>query len=166
MKYKEMYILKRKSIKYRTVCLGSMGIELCNVNKLENLQKGYSVGPEGESLTGNAKGDWKQSWLVIGNDDICGDPVFIDADVEMLPVFTCMHGTEGWEVKQIANSFDSFMKSLDHVKKVSKGRTNPIDIEEKPLTNEEIQSTLTMIARENPGLELNFWKSWLYQFED
>ncbi|MCM3602795.1 hypothetical protein M3175_18835 [Robertmurraya korlensis] len=33
---------------------------------------------EEQSLVGSNNGEWKESWFVIGQDDIVGDPIFIE----------------------------------------------------------------------------------------
>jgi hypothetical protein len=34
---------------------------------------------EEQSLVGSNNGDWKETWFVIGQDDIVGDPIFIES---------------------------------------------------------------------------------------
>ncbi|MGN8842480.1 hypothetical protein ACTNDN_06600 [Niallia sp. HCP3S3_B10] len=34
---------------------------------------------EERSLVGSNNGDWKETWLVIGQADIVGDPIFIES---------------------------------------------------------------------------------------
>lgn len=46
---------------------------------------GYATNPQGKVLTGEAEGDWRANWIVIGEDETCGDPIFIDAAQERFP---------------------------------------------------------------------------------
>jgi hypothetical protein len=48
-------------------------------------------------LTGQSEGDWKPNWLVIGFEDLCGDPLFVDIESAGFPVFTAAHGMENWK---------------------------------------------------------------------
>ena len=76
---------------------------------LLDAQRGYSVGGEGEDLTGEAQGDWKSAWIVIGSDEDLGDPLFVDLSSDHLPVFTADHGTGLWEPLPVSESLASFV---------------------------------------------------------
>jgi len=58
------------------VSLGYTTVRIYTLDELEEAQMGYSVDPLGNSLVDNAEGSWKKEWLVIGYEDLCGDPIF------------------------------------------------------------------------------------------
>jgi hypothetical protein len=86
-------------------------VRLATPDELGELQVGYGVGPDGEDLTGDAPGDWRPSWLVIGTDEDLGDPVFVDLDDANLPVFTAMHGAGTWDPRPVAPSLQHLLAS-------------------------------------------------------
>jgi hypothetical protein len=147
-------IIPEVSFGYRTV-------HVFRPSELKSGQLGYSVGPNGESLTGNMKGDWLPHWIVIGREDLCGDPLFIDSSSERFPVFTAMHGKGEWDAKQIADSLQGFWRALLVVAALSKNRENPTSLEKNPLTQFEKDAALTAIGRENAGGDIEFWEIWL-----
>ena len=79
-------------LKKKAVSIGYAGIELFDEAALKTNQIGYSVMDNGESLVGDGEGDWKASWIVIGYETNCGDPIFLDTDQSQHPVYTAMHG--------------------------------------------------------------------------
>jgi hypothetical protein len=92
--------------------IGAISIHLFSREEFEEGQLGYSVDDEGNSLTGNSEGDWKESWYVIGYDEDLGDPIFVDIENKNYPVMTAMHGQGDWEPEVIFSSLDAF---LDYV---------------------------------------------------
>jgi hypothetical protein len=97
------------------VRFGSSYLHLYSINDLATEQRGYSVGPKGEPLTGRDAGDWKATWLVIGNVEGPGDPVFVDTADGRLPVFTAAHGQGTWSPVLLAASLAEFASRLEIV---------------------------------------------------
>jgi hypothetical protein len=157
----EDFLELRASAPFDTVSLGSRSVILLGINELEVMQVGYSVAPDGTSLTGNAEGDWKQQWLVIGYEDLCGDPFFIDTDGPGYPVYTAMHGQGSWAPCLAAVSFKSFLRALGYVKDISAGRENPVERESNPIPRQDSEALLKLIADENPRADLEFWELWV-----
>ncbi|MCU5459850.1 hypothetical protein OCA96_09205 [Bacillus cereus] len=89
-----------------------MTIELFNSEEIEEGQLGYSVDDEGQSLTGNGDGDWKEGWIVIGIDLYLGDPIFVDSNDENCPVYTAMHGEGDWESECIAERIEVVIEKV------------------------------------------------------
>ena len=79
-----------------TVSLGYFAIHIYDVEELEEAQIGYSVHPSGTSLIDENPGSWQTNWVVIGYEDGCGDPIFIDSEADGFPVYTAIHGTGYW----------------------------------------------------------------------
>jgi len=107
------YIEKLKVISFNEITIGFTTIYVFSEDKINENQIGYSVNLEGQSLVGEADGDWKKNWLVIGYESLCGDPLFTDIETENFPVFTAIHGVGSWDKKIIADNFVSFIKSLE-----------------------------------------------------
>ena len=60
-------------------------------------------------MSGIREGEWKKTWVVIANEDLNGDPIFIDLDDSRLPVYTAPHGAGHWEPVLLASSFSGFI---------------------------------------------------------
>ena len=82
-------------------------------------------------------GDWRESWLVIGYEDECGDPIFIDAAGPEFAVYTAAHGTGDWVPDPVATSFANFVRALTLVKNLSVGRETPVERETIPISTNE-----------------------------
>jgi hypothetical protein len=91
--------------------VGDGVVRLATPDELDDLQVGYGVGPDGDDLSGNARGDWRASWIVIGVEEDLGDPVFVDLADAKLPVFTAMHGAGTWDPRPVAPSFQHLLAS-------------------------------------------------------
>ena len=83
---------------------------------------------------------------MIGYEDLCGDPIFLDVSKSELPVFTASHGQGLWESELIAQSAAAFFGSLHIVEEVQSGQLNR-------------ESGLTKIAELNQqnDVDLEFW---------
>lgn len=155
------YIELRDSVPLRSISFGRTTISLFKEKELRKAQIGYSVDSKGKSLCGSKEGDWRESWLVIADEDVCGDPIFIDLANDDLPVYTAINGEGDWEPKLIANSFQGFIQVLEQIKSASKGRENPAKLEKHPLSKEEFNSVLKLIKQSNPTASFHFWEQLL-----
>lgn len=149
------------SLAIRSVSLGYKTVHLHLPSELPDAQLGYSVDPEGNSLIGKQDGDWKENWIVIGYEDLCGDPIFIDTSGDGFPVYTAMHGTGSWEPELIAATLTGLMGAMEIMAAVSVGREHPVALEAKAITPEVQSRTLEEIARINPGADMSFWELWM-----
>lgn len=131
------------------------------VQELEKAQIGYSVDLTGNSLTGKNSRDWDENWLVIGYEDLCGDPLLIDIEDKNYSVFTAIHGEGIWETTLIADSFEKFIKNIECIKDISTGRENPVKLENNPISEAEKKKILKEISRNNPKTDVSFWENWL-----
>lgn len=91
-----------------------MPVYIFSRDEFEEGQLGYSVGLENESLIGNEKGDWKESWFVIGYEELMGDPFFVDVKDVNFPVYTAEHGMGEWEPLLYSNSLEEFLAELTY----------------------------------------------------
>ncbi|BCB04005.1 hypothetical protein [Bacillus sp. KH172YL63] len=92
----------------------TISIHLFSSEEFEEGQLGYRVDGEGHSLTGNQKGDWKETWFVIGYDEDLGDPIFVDIGDSNYPVLTAMHGEDEWEPEGMFSSLNEFLKYISN----------------------------------------------------
>lgn len=144
-----------------TVNLGYMTVHVHGVNELEEAQIGYSVDPSGTSLVDHETGSWQTQWVVIGYEDSCGDPIFIDSETEGFPVYTAMHGSGTWEPNLIATGLGNFAAAVREVARVAEGRENPVQLEANPIAPDERAKVMQRIQRHNPGIDPTFWETWL-----
>ena len=112
-------------------------------------------------MVGEKEGEWLKNWLVIGYEDCCGDPIFIDTAHQGFPVYSAMHGEGSWEAIRIADSLEGLGHALSAVVDVSKGRENPVALENNLLNQHEKELTLATIKRYNPNADLDFWETML-----
>jgi hypothetical protein len=124
---------------------------------LEAAQQGYSVVPEGDET------DWREEWVVIGHEEMCGDPLFIDTDDDDYPVYTATHGMGEWSPRLIAFTFRHFVQILEQLQVLARGRSNPVELERRPITDQERESFLDFIRRESPDVEFAFWGRFVRQ---
>ncbi|RYG67356.1 hypothetical protein EON80_13740 [bacterium] len=155
------YTSLRDAIDWHSVSFGYRTVELFKTAELTQAQQGYSVGPGGVSLVGDEEGDWQESWLVIGDEDLAGDPIFVDLAEEELPVYTARHGEGAWEPLLIAESFIKFFAGLALMREISEGRQNPMELAEKPLSERDVEAMIGLIATQNSKADMEFWRSWL-----
>ncbi|USK36308.1 hypothetical protein LIT25_16180 [Bacillus sp. F19] len=90
----------------------TISIHLFTREEIEEGQLGYSIDEDGNSLAGNDEGDWKESWYVIGYDELVGDPIFIDISNKKYPVMTAMHGEGEWEPEVMFWTFNKFLEAV------------------------------------------------------
>ncbi|MEH7514839.1 hypothetical protein V7146_19160 [Gottfriedia acidiceleris] len=90
----------------------TISIHLFSRDEFEEGQLGYSVDGKGNSLVGNAGGDWKETWYVIGYDEDLGDPIFVDIANKNYPVMTAMHGEGDWDPEVMFTSLNEFLNYI------------------------------------------------------
>ena len=140
-----------------SVSLGYGGVDVFFVEDLPSKQRGCSVSSAGEALWGDAAGDWRKEWIVIGCESMCGDPIFIDTATDGCPVYTAMHGEGDWIPRPVAASLEGFREAVEVVAKVAQGREDPAAIQDNPITPAERDQALRAIRQSNPGMDLSFW---------
>ncbi len=148
-RYKQM----RAGVPFDRVSIGYGSIDLVPVDRLEALQQGYGIVPDGQMT------DWHDEWFVIGTEGLCGDPIFIDASDESFPVYTAAHGMGEWRPQLIASSFQHFIQILQQLQELARGRATPVEMEKHSLTNTERQKFIDSIQRDNSDIDATFWAS-------
>ena len=153
----------------KNVSLGYRIIRFFNPKNLKEMQIGYSIDEDGNSLAAEKTGydwedehntnDWKKGWIVIGNDEL-GDPIIVDKSSPLLPVISAEHGCGDWEANYvIADSLENFKNILGLLNDISKNRNYPTLLEENPISDEEKEQFLLNIKQQNKNIEyLGFWE--------
>lgn len=152
------YLALISSLPATEVSFGAGGIRLLTAGEFEEGQVGYSVDPDGSSLCGEAIGEWKSSWLVIGFETGVGDPVLVDTSDPKLAVLSAMHGEGAWNPRPVAISIEAFGKIFLEFRRIAEGRTNPVEAEDNPMPITEQDAFLSIVAEINEGrIASEFW---------
>jgi len=155
------------SLPKTTVDFGFGGIELFNSETIAQEQIGYSVSATGESFCGDKAGSWKSNWLVVGRELVCGDPLILDTSKPKFSVLTAEHGTGSWDAKVIAPSFEAFAASLKAFSDLAQSRTNPVELENNPITAQERSKFLEQLSQLNQlETAIDFWEDIIEDDED
>ncbi len=158
MKIEELKI-KIDSLKSENLSLGYNELNFATNETLSEFQLGYSINPKGKSLTGEKDGDWNKNWIVISTDDL-GEPHFID--LKTGKVFTAIHGQGSWEPDLISISLEKYIETINILFELSKKRSNPNDLENNPITQNEIEQFEKFIEKTNNGeVEFYKWENWV-----
>src|SRR5512139_2763338 len=140
------------------VYFGCDGFRIYTPEELEKAQVGYSRHPDGTDLTGEAEGDWKREWVVIGYDTNLGDPYFVDTSSEQLPVYTAMHGMGAWQPNSVSPGTESFLSSLKYLRVQSTQDDSLIEPTSSTITDRrQLKSLEREMSSLNAGHE--FWGS-------
>lgn len=87
-------------------------IGLIQLKHLEDGQLGYSVhGTTGKDLTGTSDGDWRDTWIVFGDDK--DDPIFLECSEGKdgdAPVYYGTRKSQKWRHVRVASSFEKFLR--------------------------------------------------------
>jgi len=151
------YLALRNSLEKGEVSFGVGGLLLFEAAEVDARQVGYSVAPDGSSLCGGS-GRWRPTWIVIGYETACGDPLFIDTSDPALPVFTAVHGEGMWNPVKIAVSAETFLESMKEFARIAVGRSNPVEQDQNPLSDDERNEFLARVTALNEGqIEAEFW---------
>ncbi len=68
-----------------------------------------------------------------------------------LTVLSAVHGDDMWgTVFIIADNLNNFKDIIFLIANISKDRTNPVDLEQNPVTEKDQQDILAKIERQNP----------------
>ena len=146
-----------QQIPHKTTYFGPQGFALPNSDdELKQFQQGFSIHPDGTSLTGVNAGDWQKNWLVIAIDTELGDPYFVDTSLEQLPVFTAMHGEGGWQIDAVASSLNSFLACLKLLIKHGRQTAAQFVPDETSITNPNILTQLQSELIQASGCK-DFW---------
>jgi hypothetical protein len=159
MKLPNGYLSIRQAIPVNEVSYGIGGLKLFTTEEMAEGQIGYSIAPDGMSLGGDGEGDWRPTWIAVGYETACGDPLFIETADPALPVLTAVHGEGSWRPKQVATSFQAFASSFREFTNVANGRANPVELENNPLSESDRKAFLQRLKELNgKSFDPEFWE--------
>ena len=142
----------------KSFSIGSSGLYLFSESEFSEGQRGYSVDNNGRSLASSEKGGWQHPWQVIGYEESCGDPIFVDSAAVGVPVFTAIHGIGEWNPTLIGDLLASFKECLNILANLAVGRENPIKLAANPIDDLLRKTTIEKIRTLNPNSNLEFWE--------
>jgi hypothetical protein len=158
VKVPDRFIKMRQAIPVSEISYGVGGIKLFSADEIEDGQMGYGVALDGASLSSDDEGAWQPSWIAIGFETACGDPLFIETADPALPVLTAMHGEGAWKSTPVAISFEAFAQLFREFAALAKGRSNPVELDGHPLSQEERTAFLHRVDELNEKeFESSFW---------
>jgi hypothetical protein len=99
----------------------SLPITLYSLDEIPDGQLGYRDENEARPVT---RGAWDKAWLVIGHEELAGEPIFIDTEAPALPVFSAPHGQGYWTPILIASSAAAFFRCLDFISTLQAGQVS------------------------------------------
>jgi len=118
------FVLEADPVDVETVTPGER-VRLVPSAELDQEQLGFCTTEDGVLRTEAGPGGWRPSWVIIGHSTLLGDPYFLDTnepDAEGdCPVYTAMSGTDTWQPRLCASSFELFLRILAITMKVAKG---------------------------------------------
>jgi hypothetical protein len=134
-------------------------ISLVPLQHLEDGQLGFSVhGTTGADLTGKADGDWRESWLVMGDDNDC--PFYLECAEEKdgeAPVYHAQREKGRWYSYRAATSFEKFLRLIAAYMDGYRSWEDPEadDFQMPDRVRAVIQRSLHLV---DPGLDANaYW---------
>jgi hypothetical protein len=149
------YARHRRGFRETIVEIGYAGLSLEPLEGIAKAQLGYGDSPSG------AVRDWKTSWIVVGHESLCGDPVFIDSEASGVPVYTAAHGEGAWKPLKVAPSSESFFEIVRKLAVLAKGRESPVKMRANPISQAERREFLSFVGNYfNRGIP-EFWASML-----
>jgi len=134
----------RATLGFDEISYGVGGIYLLPPEEVSSGQIGYAVDAHGSSLIGNGAGEWRDEWIVIGQETACGDPLFISVDPPY-PVFWAMHGQGAWAAKFVAPSLERFWSCLELFREFANARENSVQLAANAPSKEEIEAYLSSV---------------------
>lgn len=100
-------------------------VRLLPASELLAAQLGFALDAGGEPRAATRDGEWKKSWIIIGESGLLGDPYFLDVgrlDAEGdCPVMTAMNGAGRFEARVAASTFAQFLRILAAGMEVAQG---------------------------------------------
>ena len=142
----------------KSFSIGSSGLRFFSESEFTDGQRGYSVDTHGRSFATGEKGGWEHPWQVIGYEELCGDPIFVDSEAEGFPVFTAIHGIGEWNPDLIGDTLESFKECLNVLADLAVGRENPVKLAANPIDDLLRKTTIEKIRIRNPNSNLEFWE--------
>ena len=100
-------------------------VRLLPASELAREQLGFGLLEDGTPRGAVKEGEWRKTWVVIGQSALLGDPYFLDVDKldaeGDCPVYTAMNGAGRWEARLAGSSFAQFLRILAAGMEVAQG---------------------------------------------
>ncbi|KAJ52594.1 hypothetical protein CTM_06401 [Clostridium tetanomorphum DSM 665] len=131
-----------------------------NIEDIEEEQIGYSIDQDGNFLVSGKEGSWESGWIVIGCENLCGDPIIMDIKEEGFPISLLMHGMGDWSGgTYLSESIDKFINEIkcinNFISEKSMKNTNP------RITCRELDDLIYDIIEKNEYGDVDIWKDML-----
>ncbi len=111
--------------RYRAFLLGADPLKVETVTPVERVRLIPSEELVKAQTTVGSTGEWKTSWVVVGESSLLGDPYFLDVskpDPEGdCPVYTAMSGQDRWVPTLAASSFAQFLRIVATAMEIAAG---------------------------------------------
>lgn len=143
-----------------SIDIGYGGFTFYQPDDLLKAQIGYSIDSRKNSILKGTEGEWKKEWIVIGIDDLVGDPIFVDTTTQSFVVMTAEPST-AWDPYPIADSIENFSAIIAQLTVLSINRGTPEEWDKNPLSEKEKNTFLTAIAADNPDSQIGYWENFL-----
>lgn len=139
--------------------------EIFSFDELDEYQIGYSIDLNGNSLVTDEADTWDDSWVVIGYETLCGDPIIIELNEAGYPVSRLMHGMGSWNNGTfLADSIKSFLSILKDIrcflteKQMLQGK--------KMIQHKELKVLVNSMIEKNKTVDFEIWESLLQPLFD
>ena len=121
----ERFLEVRGTVDWRRADVGESSFVLYEVDELAEAQIGYAVGVDDDDLTGEAPGQWRPLWLVVGEEEYGRDTLLVDLGDGRLPVLLAAEDDDGWAPIELAESFAQLAALLAELAEAARGGAAP-----------------------------------------
>ena len=136
------------------VSIGNGSIDFIDIESLERSLN--SIDAINNSLQNEQLLNWSSDWVAIGFDEL-GDPICVDLSSPEMCVLSIPPSGAG-EPFIIADSLNNFCVIIRLLKRISKGREYPVELERNPISKQDEQIFINGINDQNPLADIHFWK--------
>ena len=153
MNFKDNAIQIIKENSFKDISIGYSDLNFTTRDTFEKFQIGFRTDTNGISLIEDKDGSWKDQWYVIATDQH-GDPIIYDCEDKKL--YTSIIGTGSWKLNCISSSVSSFKKIVDFLDKISFKRKNPVQLENNPFSQAELNK-LNQLINNDDEIFSEYW---------
>ena len=121
----ERFLEVRGTVEWRRADVGESSFVLYEVDELAEAQIGYAVGVDDDDLTGDAPGQWRPLWLVVGEEEYGRDTLLVDLGDARLPVLVAAEDDAGWAAVELAESFAALAALLAELAEAARSGADP-----------------------------------------
>lgn len=145
----ERFLEVRETVARRSAEIGRLEFALLEVDELAEAQIGYATGADDEDLTGDAPGQWRPLWLVVGEEVWSGDTLLMDLADDGLAVLVAVEDEDGWgEPVEIAPSLPHLAALLGELEAAARDRATGAEL-------------VALALARTPDVAHAQWRAWL-----